>query len=528
MPSPTKNPKTGVYWLRLRVPPDVQASIGRKELKRSLGTKDPEIAKARFPGALRAAQEEFRRHREGPATLTPRAISGLVGEHYREQAALGGQAEDGQTWASLAAVSESYAKAGKLTRWWGPTMDELLAKAGVLADEESRQRLAQALHEAQLKVVEVNVRAAAGDFSPDPNLARFAPMPEPPKPQAPKVTLKDLRELWEREHKAAGGPEETRRAWELVMADFGRFLAEAERGHLVEDAAAVSPADVIDYADHLRHGRGLKATSINGKYLGALRAIFGMGVAKHKLSENPVKGASVSADKVAQTRPKGFTDEEAKAILKAALRQEDPMRKWVPWIAAYTGCRVSEIGQLRREDFKEAKGFLEEKGREGGPRDAQHLPSIPFFRVTPEAGSVKTGAYRDVPIHPHLVELGLLDFVEKAKPGRIFKQKSAQNIVAGFVRGVLKLPEGYTLQPNHAWRHRLKTQGRLVGMDLATLDAIQGHAPKTEGEKYGEWPVAALYRELTKLPRYEVSEGGESSAVSAMDGDTGRSDAVEN
>ena len=64
-------------------------------------------------------------------------------------------------------------------------------------------------------------------------------------------------------------------------------------------------------------------------------------------------------------------------------------------------------------------------------------------------------------------------------------------------------------------------------MDLATLDAIQGHAPKTEGEKYGEWPVAALYRELTKLPRYEVSEGGESSAVSAMDGDTGRSDAVE-
>lgn len=514
MPSPTKNPKTGVYWLRLRVPPDVQASIGRKELKRSLGTKDPEIAKARFPGALRAAQEEFRRHREGPATLTPRAISGLVGEHYREQAALGGQAEDGQTWASLAAVSESYAKAGKLTRWWGPTMDELLAKAGVLADEESRQRLAQALHEAQLKVVEVNVRAAAGDFSPDPNLARFAPMPEPPKPQAPKVTLKDLRELWEREHKAAGGPEETRRAWELVMADFGRFLAEAERGHLVEDAAAVSPADVIDYADHLRHGRGLKATSINGKYLGALRAIFGMGVAKHKLADNPVKGASVSADKVAQTRPKGFTDEEAKAILKAALRQEDPMRKWVPWIAAYTGCRVSEIGQLRRGDF------LEESGKGGEP-------SIPFFRVTPEAGSVKTGAYRDVPIHPHLVELGLLDFVEKAKPGRIFKQKSAQNIVAGFVRGVLKLPKGYTLQPNHAWRHRLKTQGRLVGMDLATLDAIQGHAPKTEGERYGEWPVAALYRELTKLPRYEVSEGGESSAVSAMDGDTGRSDAVE-
>jgi integrase len=487
MPTPWRHPKTGVYWLRVRVPTDVQAQFGTKEAKRSLRTKDPEEAKLRLPTKLQELQAEWQRLREGPVTLTPREISGLVGEHYREAAALGGEAEDGGAWSALEEASKRGSKGpAAAARWWGPTIDVLAAKAGLVPDEDSRLRLAQALYEADLKVAEVNRRAAEGDFSPDPNLARFAPMPQPRKPDAPKVTLADLRELWAREHKAAGGPEATRRAWELVVADFARFLSETERGPLVGDAAAVTAKDVTDYADHLRHDRSLKAKSINGKYLGALRAIFGVGVTKHKIASNPAKGASVSPDKVTKTRPKGFTDEEAKAILKAALGQQDPMRRWVPWIAAYSGCRVGEIGQLRREDFKD----------EGG---------IPFFVVTPEAGSVKTGEFRVVPVHPHLVELGLLDFVAEARPGRIFKQKDAQGIVAGFVRTTLGLPEGYTIQPNHAWRHRLKTMGRVSGMDLTVLDVIQGHAPKTEGERYGEWPVAALYREVVKLPRYETA-----------------------
>jgi hypothetical protein len=49
MPSPFKHPKTGVYWLRLRVPADLQAAVGKKEIKRSLKTKDPAAAKARLP-----------------------------------------------------------------------------------------------------------------------------------------------------------------------------------------------------------------------------------------------------------------------------------------------------------------------------------------------------------------------------------------------------------------------------------------------------------------------------------------------
>lgn len=40
-------------------------------------------------------------------------------------------------------------------------------------------------------------------------------------------------------------------------------------------------------------------------------------------------------------------------------------------------------------------------------------------------------------------------------------------------------------------------------MDPEARDAIQGHAPKTEGQAYGEWPLDALKVEVEKLPRYE-------------------------
>ena len=52
MARPTKHPKTGVYQFRRAVPNDLRALVGKREEKRSLGTKDPEEAKRRFAEVL--------------------------------------------------------------------------------------------------------------------------------------------------------------------------------------------------------------------------------------------------------------------------------------------------------------------------------------------------------------------------------------------------------------------------------------------------------------------------------------------
>lgn len=42
MSRPVKHRKTGVYWFRKRVPADIAVLTGRKEVNKTLGTKDPE------------------------------------------------------------------------------------------------------------------------------------------------------------------------------------------------------------------------------------------------------------------------------------------------------------------------------------------------------------------------------------------------------------------------------------------------------------------------------------------------------
>ncbi|WP_432419891.1 DUF6538 domain-containing protein [Methylobacterium mesophilicum] len=45
---PWRPPKSGVYWYRCRVPKDLKPLLRRSEVKESLGTKDPLLARVRF------------------------------------------------------------------------------------------------------------------------------------------------------------------------------------------------------------------------------------------------------------------------------------------------------------------------------------------------------------------------------------------------------------------------------------------------------------------------------------------------
>lgn len=205
-------------------------------------------------------------------------------------------------------------------------------------------------------------------------------------------------------------------------------------------------------------------------------------------------------------RPKGYTDDEARSVLSAALsgsgveNWSDLNRraiKWAPWICALTGARINEITQLRREDLVTEAG-------------------IPCIRITPDAGSVKTDKFRVVPLHPQLVALGLVDFIREQKEGPLFfalragakPQTMAQNVgkkVVKWVREVVGITDS-RVQPNHAWRHRFKTLARDMDVDPEYRDAIQGHEDGRAASDYGETTVKALCREICKLPDYDMTE----------------------
>lgn len=135
------------------------------------------------------------------------------------------------------------------------------------------------------------------------------------------------------------------------------------------------------------------------------------------------------------------------------------------------------------------------------------------MRITPDAGTVKSGGYRDVPLHSQIVSEGFMEFVSQATPGPLFhsaidpkKYKSASVIVSNKLSEWLRVsglrPEG--LQPNHAWRHRFKTTCRELGASDRVVDAIQGHAGRTAGDSYGDVTIKTKVGVLSKLPEYRL------------------------
>lgn len=218
------------------------------------------------------------------------------------------------------------------------------------------------------------------------------------------------------------------------------------------------------------------------------------------------------APKKRQTRERGYTTDEAVALLTASIGYQPAVAKtastresknltaakrWLPILCAFTGARVVEMAQLRREDV-----------REDGERW--------IVRITPEAGSVKTGEYRDVPLHRQVVDLGFVAFVKQSASGPLFHLASRQEkylqgarTTAGRVSDWLQkrglVPEG--VQPSHGWRHRFKTLGRELGLSDRVIDAIQGHAGRTAGDGYGDVTLAAKIRVVDTLPDYDLRLG---------------------
>ncbi|MER9175302.1 tyrosine-type recombinase/integrase [Mesorhizobium sp. M0955] len=227
-----------------------------------------------------------------------------------------------------------------------------------------------------------------------------------------------------------------------------------------------------------------------------------------RLETNVAENVRIKVSKKQRSREQGFTLDEAVEVLKVA-RDHQPKhsanpqtreapettaaKRWSPILCAHTGSRITEITQLRKQDFRYEKG-------------------VPVLRIAPDAGSVKAGNYRDVPLHQQLIDLGFVEFVNAAADGPLFyppSKKKAGTLPAQTVAGRVSqwlqakkaIPEG--VSPNHGWRHRFKTVGREVGVADRTLDAIQGHAGRTAGDDYGDVTIAAKVAAIGRLPRYE-------------------------
>jgi integrase len=500
MSRPWKHPDSGVYWFRRGVPADLRALVGKREEKRSLQTKDPAVAKKRHAEALAEVETRWANLRTGPQSLTEREAHEIAAPWHDRWLATYKDNPSAQTtwrvdledrlWVApsaattlsvnfLSEVNADESKLRNMENWCRAGARECLKSNGLAVDAGSELTLAKALSFAIQRASLTLARYAKGEFGIGPQSSNSWHIGVAASELTKSVSLTELFKGWSTERQPAA---KTLYEWKRVLQTLAVFL-----GH--DDAGKMSSEDLIRWKASMVDA-GLKSRTIQNAKLAPVRAVLQWGVDNRKLANNPAHRVTIEVKSIATERKRSFTDEEAKVILAASLREKDTVKRWVPWLGAYSGARVSELCQLRVDDVIEVDGIW-------------------CMKFDPEAGPLKnSSSERTIPLHPALIDVGFLIFVKGIKKGPLFphltpdkfgkRGGNGTKVIGRFVRSL-----GITdtrLSPSHSWRHRIKTQGRRHGLAKDILEAITGHGRKTVADSYGEFPVEALLRELSKIP----------------------------
>lgn len=512
------------------------ANAQTETIRLSLRTSDPAQGKIRLAEVSAFFETLWSSMRATkPITLTHRQAVALSGDLYRAWAADqegGGSVSvelnsdgtvreiiedehlDPEVWEAVLADVERRAGDGdepeRLEPMFGPLLDRCLRERGVGEVTPASRKIAlREFLRALRDGFNVQRRKAEGDYSPPPEQQRFPDWESPvvsepadpiihtkaPQGSAAKVSLRGLVGRWWAEAEKANRSRSTHEGYRRTLNAFATFLKH-------DDATRVTRSDVVRFKD-ARVAGGASLKTVKDSDLVALKSVLGWAANNGLLPTNPADGVKVVRTKAIITRPKGFTPEEATAILRKSLQHqpaanENPKttaaKRWVPWLCAYTGARVGEMVQLRKEDIRQ----------EG---------DLWVLRITPEAGRVKSKVAREVVLHAHLVEMGFPAFVGAAKDGPLFlvvekpgedlhgKWQATKNRLAEFARAAIPDAE---VQPNHGWRHSFVTIGHEAGIEDSVLFAIGGWTPPTVGGRYGGVTLQAQVAAFAKFPRFAV------------------------
>jgi integrase len=518
--------RDGRYFARLVIPKELRPFMdGKSELRTPLGP-DYRTALKMLPGAVATLQHsialgERRAVAAGERKVTvgryPLAPDQIALRNYHDRLAQDEALRNrGPAWASLSIDPHfvDQLRRGMAGQLHDDELAELVEhriqrfrEIGNTTAERGTEEWRTLARAVCISEYEALARAAErdeGDFTGKPSHPLIVNA-APPVEELPPVSLTGLLTAYIAAKKLVGKGKGAAARWPPVFADLRKFLKH-------DDARRLTKQNLIEWRDERM--KTLSAKTVADSYLAAVRTVLSWAVANDRLETNVAEKVRQEVPKKSRTREKGFTLPEAIAVLKIArdyqpkvvdnqANNEAPQttaaKRWTPMLCAHTGARVTEITQLRKQDIrKEGDTYV--------------------MRITADAGTVKAGDYRDVPMHQQLIDMGFMDFVNASPDGPLFyragkghngkdrdARKASQQVsgrISKWLQELGVIPDG--VQPNHGWRHRFKTLATEIGISERVADAIQGHAGRTAGDNYGDVTVVARKRAIDQLPAYDL------------------------
>jgi integrase len=536
----------GFWYYRCRYPLDLREQLHKSEIKISLRVRRFSTAKRLVKLLDHRAEELFILLRRNWMKLSEARLNKLVADHFRkaldeaEEARLNGANllrdldEDGEHGVGdsttglelhLEGLVEDLARGdyGSIQH----VADAILEGAGVSVPKDTPEyrRVCRESLKAAIGVTRIDLERMHGKYAP---ILTSAPSSSHVQAEDDGVLLSTM--ISDHVAEMSGGKRWTKKTLAENESIYRVFLeAVVDRGistlnHklLVEfrDTLTRLPSNMNKKPEYrgktvgelleMKVKKPLSTNTVN-KYLNRVSSLMKWAVQRELIPQNYAEGLSLSKRNAKDSEEReAYSTADLKKMLAAPIYttktfpKNHPERYFIPLIAALSGLRLNEICQMDVADIREVDG-------------------IPCFDINANGNGkrVKSAAgKRLVPIHPTLIDLGLLKYAEGLKEGKLWPKLKLRRDGwgHGFSRYYQMFNRKYICSSPkrvfHSFRHLVATTLKHNLIDDSVTSEILGHATRGELSRYAKAyrPKVILdalmtldysiEEELRKLPRW--------------------------
>lgn len=441
-----RHPSSGIFYFRIAIPAHLRDTLGKREVKRSLGTGLRSEAMLKAQRLHLETRDLFHKLEKRMSQKWPEPVPAA------------------NILADLAAIQT--APDGSISK-------TVITVAGQKVTIERDNPKEEAQIAAELL-----------------RLAPSAPTPAAPKGRPRReatITLSAMIKAYFDEVKATGTQtaktiEENAAIFQLLLEITKNLAAETIGIKAATDFKAVllrlppnrgkgkfsgkSVSEIL----RMRPSETMSNSSVN-KYLRRCGALFTWGKRHGHVHENPFSGLAIRRDRLPHQFRERFTLEELQRLFDPANLKRDARKSymyWLPWLGLYTGARLEELCQLHLDDIRQVDSVW---CFDINAKDEKRLKTL--------------SSERFVPIHPKLIELGLLDHVEMLRrrgEKRLFPELDHRR--DGYGQTASKWFARYRerlgiIKPFHSLRHTFIDELHQLGADHKKIAALVGHADES-------------------------------------------------
>ncbi|MFL1387829.1 DUF6538 domain-containing protein [Pseudomonas tritici] len=560
----------GMYQFRRKVPKHLISIVGKDDWKRSLSTRDPDVALRRARPVSEECAQVFALAQgiyDGSVRLDASDVLQLAACWFREE--LSQLEATGEYWRWLVEADDdsldlrtgepigrhfstfqsevSVDSTADLSRHTSPFIAAMLEARKlppVAVGTSLHMQLAQAFwsHLCDLSTLCLARIESSGRYVPSPVIAPVAPLSfeRAAVAKAEGRTLLDAWEAYKTDRLASKGAATATTLndyrgivqhfvelfGDIPVSGFTNELAQEYRLKLartpVSKGVGIRGMDALQQialADAQDLPRISPATTL--KRIRAMSSILAFAKDMGWIQVNPIADSGVSkrvARDIKKTggsrRRKDYTRDEIKTILSSPVFVSD----WKPQLtdlgrALYWMPLLAAYTGARQNELAQ----LYVRDVRQAPGGIYYLSILNDESDDDDGRRVKSvSSRRDVPLHRDLFELGFGAYVDSLpSAGQLFP-KLAQDAGGKFGQSFGRHWGPYlakvvgldsSASPMHGFRHAFKTMCRGVGIPDDVHEAITGHSGRTVGRSYGSMPLARMAEELNKFPRLAVEAG---------------------